>query len=1151
MKRKFLILICFVFIVSMAAVSATDDLNQTDDDTLSVSLNDNEIIQAKDGGTFTDLQKKIDAAPEGSTINLENNYIFVESVDYYNPEDDFQDDWDDDFPEDFPDDFPDDFSEDEFHGNPVKIYKPLTINGNGFTIDGNYLTQIFSIECEGKVVLNNINFINAFGDGCGGSIGAYCDLTVNSCNFKSSSTKILAGGAIYVQGNLEVYNSNFVDNMVGNIDEPFGAAGDFGGGAIFVNGRLTARGCDFINNHAKVGDYAVYVEGDSSFTDCSFQGNDNGAIYFEGNSILNGCRFEDNSAGMFSIVGGEYESTLSVSGSSFVNNSVYDHGGIVSVDGALSINDCSFTNNSGGEYGAIIVSPNTDISNTIFVNNYPEAVYPEGTRTKNVTVIKPSHINIERSVFVPGEDIQINITLDERATGELIVEINGETEKLTLTDSSASLTMQNYGIGTYDLSIKYLGDDSFAPSVKSTTLKVVESTFRDLQSLICQLHEGDTLELDRNYTYAESLDRNSPIMIEDNIRIKGNGYTLDGNGKTVILSIFYSKAILEDINFENGVDAISCYEADLTVNRCNFTNNCGGIGGDGKLTVTDSRFMRNMGNTINFNGDSTVSGCTFAQNVPDGSILVGVIEINGNLNIKDCIFENNTVGSFISTGLLNVGGNLSLSNCSFVNNGGSSALSGCIVCSGNSFIGGSRFVNNSAEYGGAMEIGGSSTVSDCVFENNSAECGGAIRSYLAENLIVRNCIFINNHAKPKYDGDAIDSLCHLELSDCTFIRHSEDKNERTYREVSKSVLKDKNVVVCEEDYSVLRCTLIEKGAAVNIYAPDVTKYYGGSERFVVTLKNDYGNPVADADVKIRINGVDYTRTTNSNGIASMALGLPSNIYEVTTTYGDVIVKSKVTIKDTVFADDFTKMHKNQTQYSGTFIDTLGRTLPANSPVEININGVFYTRYTDDRGVARMNINLNPGTYILTAKNPATGEMQATKITVIGTIVENHDLTKYYRNASQYSLRLLDGKGNPVKAGVDIRLNINGVFYTRTSNDDGYVKMNINLEPGEYIITADYNGLMASNRIKVLSVIESHDLTMSYKDGSKFEVRILDGQGRPYAAQNVTFNINGVFYDKITDDEGFARLAINLMAGEYIITSSYNGMNAANKVTISS
>ena len=332
--------------------------------------------------------------------------------------------------------------------------------------------------------------------------------------------------------------------------------------------------------------------------------------------------------------------------------------------------------------------------------------------------------------------------------------------------------------------------------------------------------------------------------------------------------------------------------------------------------------------------------------------------------------------------------------------------------------------------------------------------------------------------------------------------------------------------------------------------PDVTKYYGGSERLVVTL-TDGKNPIVNAQIKININGVDYSRTTDSNGVASMALGLPSKVYDVTTTYEGVEVKSKVTIKETVYAKDFTKMYKNATQYYGTFIDTKGNPLAANSPVEININGVFYTRYTDDKGVARMNINLNPGTYVLTATNPVTKEMHATTITVIGTIVENYDLTKYYRNASQYSLRLLDDKGNPVKAGVDIRLNINGVFYTRTSDDNGYVKMNINLEPGEYTITADYNGLMASNKITVLSVIETHDLSMKYRDGSKFEAKILDGRGRPYSGQTVTFNINGVFYEKVTDENGIARLTINLMVGEYIITSTYNGMNAANKVTVSS
>ncbi len=111
-------------------------------------------------------------------------------------------------------------------------------------------------------------------------------------------------------------------------------------------------------------------------------------------------------------------------------------------------------------------------------------------------------------------------------------------------------------------------------------------------------------------------------------------------------------------------------------------------------------------------------------------------------------------------------------------------------------------------------------------------------------------------------------------------------------------------------------------------------------------------------------------------------------------------------------------------------------------------------------------------------------------------------------------------------------------------------MNINLPPGTYTVTAEYNGLKASNKIKVLSVLETMDLSMKYGDGSKFEAKILDGRGRPYAGQTVKFNINGVFYTKTTESDGIARLNINLLAGEYIITSSYNGLNAANKVTIS-
>ena len=338
---------------------------------------------------------------------------------------------------------------------------------------------------------------------------------------------------------------------------------------------------------------------------------------------------------------------------------------------------------------------------------------------------------------------------------------------------------------------------------------------------------------------------------------------------------------------------------------------------------------------------------------------------------------------------------------------------------------------------------------------------------------------------------------------------------------------------------------------INLDAPEVIKYFGGPERFYVNVIDNDVNPIANATVNITINGRTYTKVTDEKGLASIALGLNSDYYHVFVQCNDTMAYSEVIILPTVEGDSIIKMFRNATQYYATFYDFKGKTLPNNTEVEFNINGVFYKRNTNENGTARMNINLNPGYYIITAKNPISGEMYTNLIIVLPTIIENYDLTKYYKNDSQYTLRLLDDEGNPVKAGVEVTFNINGVFYKRVSDDDGYVKMNINLNPGEYIITAEYNGLMASNNITVLSVIESEDLSMKYHDGSYFNATILDGQGRPLANANVTFNINGVFYNKVTDENGVARLKINLMAGDYIITTTYNSLNASNKITISS
>ena len=185
---------------------------------------------------------------------------------------------------------------------------------------------------------------------------------------------------------------------------------------------------------------------------------------------------------------------------------------------------------------------------------------------------------------------------------------------------------------------------------------------------------------------------------------------------------------------------------------------------------------------------------------------------------------------------------------------------------------------------------------------------------------------------------------------------------------------------------------------------------------------------------------------------------------------------------------------------------------------------------------------------MTTYNPLTGENAANTVTIIPSIVENYNLTKYYKNDSKYSVKILGDDGTPL-ANAEVSFNINGVFYKRTTDADGYASLSINLIPNKYIITAEYNGCRVSNVIEVLSVLESSNLSMKYRDGSKFKVKVLDGLGNPNPSQKVTFNINGVFYNKETDENGFAYLTINLPVGKYIITSSFNGLNAADTITI--
>ena len=331
-----------------------------------------------------------------------------------------------------------------------------------------------------------------------------------------------------------------------------------------------------------------------------------------------------------------------------------------------------------------------------------------------------------------------------------------------------------------------------------------------------------------------------------------------------------------------------------------------------------------------------------------------------------------------------------------------------------------------------------------------------------------------------------------------------------------------------------------------------TVYYGNQAQYL--LKDISGNPLANAKVTISINGMDYEKTTDNNGIAKLTIKLISNKkYNITASYkGDSQIpamtsRNVLTVIPTITAEDVEKIFRNKTQYYPKLTDSNGKALK-DTNVTMNINGVFYTKTTNDKGIATQTINLNPGKYIITSTNTATGESISNTILVKPNMDQNKNIVKYFKNDTQYSVRALDEQGNPL-AKQNVTFNINGVFYTKTTNDEGIATLNINLNPGTYIITAMYKDCFVSNNITVLPTLTAHDLNKTFSESKEFVAKVVDGQGKELANQNVTFNINGVFYNKVTDVNGDAKLNIRLMAGEYIITSMYNGYATSNKVTV--
>ena len=338
-----------------------------------------------------------------------------------------------------------------------------------------------------------------------------------------------------------------------------------------------------------------------------------------------------------------------------------------------------------------------------------------------------------------------------------------------------------------------------------------------------------------------------------------------------------------------------------------------------------------------------------------------------------------------------------------------------------------------------------------------------------------------------------------------------------------------------------------------IYGEDLSMYYKNGSRYEVSIYQDgkiINSQNNDSKVIFNVNGVNYTKEL-VNGKASIGINLNPGNYTITTFYhytdGLATKTNNIEVLSTILANDVVKFFRNGTQYCAKFLDGCGSPL-VNAGVVFNINGVFYKKQTDDNGMAKLNINLRPGVYILTAMHPDT-LMYGSNITVLSTILAN-DVVKFFRNGTQYCAKFLDGCGSPL-VNASVVFNINGVFYKKQTDYNGVARLNINLFPGKYILTAMHpDGLMYGYNITVLSTIHGDDIVKFFRNGTQYCAKFLDGCGSPLVNAGVVFNINGVFYKKQTDDNGMAKLNINLFPGEYILTAIHlNGEEKANIIKV--
>lgn len=292
------------------------------------------------------------------------------------------------------------------------------------------------------------------------------------------------------------------------------------------------------------------------------------------------------------------------------------------------------------------------------------------------------------------------------------------------------------------------------------------------------------------------------------------------------------------------------------------------------------------------------------------------------------------------------------------------------------------------------------------------------------------------------------------------------------------------------------------------------------EAFSVRLTDSDGNGIANKVVKFSLNGVHFTRNTDSSGYANLKLNLKSRHYTIYYMFNE---KGYATLKGN---DTFLLVHDDQPVFTAnTYVAYKGFMNPyvialsadgyrlANKKITLTLDGKTYYRTTDSYGRAILNVFLSPGKYVV--RYTFSGEGVLKKASGCKTIIVNalmpitintlSPLTMYEMVSTPYKVKVIDARGNPVKGSIIFR--IKGKSYKRTIDQNGIASLNIRLPKGTYKIASyhmqdtKYGYKYLSRNIRILDLSKDNGFWLFGSDMNKVNLATLHKYGTKHIFLN--------------------------------------------------